>query len=135
MIYCGRSAEVDHEVLTISGLRMGENLSTKMKAAILEDLQTLAEDHGDKPREFIKTRRGDKLKQEHMKFALSGAMFSGVRAVDIELVDDIWEGTLQGSLAYHLELDREKIVIKEFYRPSHLPVMLLLLIFKSSCWR
>ena len=135
MIYCGRSAEVDHEVLTISGLRMGENLSTKMKAAILEDLQTLAEDHGDNPREFIKTRRGDKLKQEHMKFALSGAMFSGVRAVDIELVDDIWEGTLQGSLAYHLELDREKIVIKEFYRPSRLPVMLLLLIFKSSCWR
>ena len=73
-----------------------------MKAAILEDLQTLAEDHGDNPREFIKTRRGDKLKQEHMKLALSGAIFPWVRAVDRELVDDIWEGTLQGSLVDHL---------------------------------
>ena len=49
-----------------------------------------------------------------MKFALSCAIFPWVRAVDMELVDDIWEGTLQGSLIDHQELDREKIVIKEF---------------------
>ena len=51
-----------------------------------------------------------------MKSVLSGDISSGVRAVGIGLAHDVWEGTLQGSLADYLEMDEEEIVTQEFQR-------------------
>ena len=45
---------------------------------------------------------------------MEGVTYSGVRAVNVELADHIWEGTLQESLADELEVEEKEIVMEEF---------------------
>ena len=76
-------------------------------------MQTFADDTAEDLRDFVKARRGDRLKKEHYDSVMSGITYYEVRAVGIELADFIWEGTLQESLAEELEVEENQILVKE----------------------
>ena len=76
-------------------------------------MQTFADDTAEDLRDFVKARRGDRLKKEHYDSVMSGITYYGVRAVGIGLADFIWEGTLQESLAEELEVEENQILVKE----------------------
>ena len=94
-IYCRRSAAVGclgthiyevRKAVVTSGKRKIGNPSFESQAAILADL-----------RDFVKSRRGDRLKKEHYDSVMSGITYYEVRAVGIELADFIWEVPLRSS--------------------------------------
>ena len=94
-IYCRRSAAVGclgthiyevRKAVVTSGKRKIGNPSFESQAAILADL-----------RDFVKSRRGDRLKKEHYDSVMSGVTYIGVKAVGVGLADFIWEVPLRSS--------------------------------------
>ena len=121
-IYCRRSAAVGcigshlyevRKAVVTSGKRKIGNPSSESQEAILADMQTFADDTAEDLRDFVKARRGNRLKKEHYDSVMSGITYYGVRAVGIGLADFIWEGTLQESLAEELEVEENQILVKE----------------------
>ena len=101
-IYCRRSAAVGclgthiyevRKAVVTSGKRIIGNPTFESLAAILADLQTFADDTAEDLRDFVKARRGDRLKKEHYDSVMSGVTYIGVKAVGVGLADFIWEGT------------------------------------------
>ena len=105
-IYCRRSAAVGclgthiyevRKAVVTSGKRIIGNPTFESLAAILADLQTFADDTAEDLRDFVKARRGDRLKKEHYDSVMSGVTYIGVKAVGVGLANFIWEVPLRSS--------------------------------------
>ena len=121
-IYCRRSAAVGcigshlyevRKAVVTSGKRKIGNPSFESQEAILADMQTFADDTAEDLRDFVKARRGNRLKKEHYDSVMSSITYYGVRAVGIGLADFIWEGTLKESLAEELKVEENQLIVKE----------------------
>ena len=121
-IYCRRSAAVGclgthiyevRKAVVTSGKRKIGNSSSEFLSAILADMQTFADDTAEDLRDFVKARRGDRLKKEHYDSVMSGVTYIGVKAVSAGLAAFIWEGTLKESLAEELKVEENQLIVKE----------------------